>query len=290
MKNRHTKTGAARIILRILFVAALAVFLWSAWHLFREWKRYHDGEEEYNTLASSARIERISTDSSASSAVQTPDEASSSSESEASETSAGNIPASVPAQPEYYIDFAYLKSINSEVVGWISIPNTRVDYPIVQTDDNEWYLRYSFNGAEEWIGCPFVDYRVSGDFHAQITPVYGHDLNNGAMFPDLKKYREESFCEENPYFYIFTPDRTLIYQVYCALTAEKTDGRAFLFSFTDEADFDRYLDYVNSVAYYTTDAVPDFSDRLVSLITCETDRNYRFIVNGVLIEEIAESH
>ena len=284
MKRQQKRQHIRTILFRILFVAALAVFCFSAFQLLREWKRYHDGEQEYDALASAAKIQITGTGEEDSAA----DEPESNVIVPASESQTAG--GSGPEQPEYYIDFAYLSSINSDVVGWISIPNTRIDYPVVQTDNNEDYLRNSFRGVQDWIGCPFVDCRVNGDFTSPVTYVYGHDLNNGAMFPDIKNYREQSYWAENPYFYIYTPTRTLTYQVFSVHTASETDGTAFTYSFADAASYQTYLDYLRSIAYYDTGVTVTADNRIVALVTCETDRDYRFVVNGVLIQEIEETH
>lgn len=270
----------------MLFVIFLGIFLFSGFKLYKEWRRYHDAAQRYDRISENAKVPVTEQETR-----QTISEIDQETESASGEgTSPAQAMLPKPKKPEYDIDFDYMTSINPDVIGWITIPNTRVDYPIAQGEDNDYYLHYSLEGDLDWVGCPFVDYRQAGDFSGRITYIYGHDLNDGAMFPDIKKYRDQSYYETNPYFYIFTADRTLVYQVFSSHTMAKDDGVSFRLGFSDDEDFLEYVDHLKDIAYYDTGLEITSEDRFVSLVTCEEDRNYRFVVNGVLIQEIQESH
>ena len=291
MKKANKKGRKA--LLLIVFLVSLSVFLFSSYRLYKEWRRYHDAAVEYSEIAEGAKVPiRKDDETLPAQTKETAEQTKEASETDPSESEESEPEDNLPslALPEYYIDFHYLKNINSDVVGWITIPGTRVDYPIAHGTDNDYYLHYNLKGVLNWIGCPFIDYRLQGDFSERATYVYGHDLNDGAMFPDIKKYREESFYLENPYFYIYTQDSTLVYQVFSAHTASKSDGYAFRFDFAGDEDFEEYIEYLKSIAYYNTNVSVAADSKTVSLVTCEKDKEYRFVLNGVLIQEIREAH
>ena len=83
---------------------------------------------------------------------------------------------------EFSVDWESLLNINSEIVAWIRIPNTNVNYPIVQSDNNNQYLRRNIYGNYSYGGCIFVDSAIESPFNTGNTIIYGHNLNNGSMF------------------------------------------------------------------------------------------------------------
>ena len=107
------------------------------------------------------------------------------------------------------IDFDRLAEINPDVVGWIQIPGTHVDYPIVQAQDNEKYQRKSFDGKETAAGSIFLDFESQSDMRGYNHILYGHNMKNGSMFQDIVRYKEEDYFKEHQYFEIYTPYETI---------------------------------------------------------------------------------
>lgn len=107
------------------------------------------------------------------------------------------------------IDWAGLLSENPAVVGWVELPGTRVDYPIVQasTDDPQHYLYYDIDGARSFYGCPYVDSGClpTGGIDSPFVVVYGHHLINGEMFSDFAKMTGQGYAEAHPIAYVDTP-------------------------------------------------------------------------------------
>lgn len=95
------------------------------------------------------------------------------------------------------IEFGELQKINPDIVAWIRIDGLGIDYPVVQGEDNEHYLYYTFRGEANVAGSIFLDYRNKADFSDSKIILYGHNMKNGSMFGSLKKYQDESVFREN---------------------------------------------------------------------------------------------
>lgn len=107
------------------------------------------------------------------------------------------------------IDFEELKKINPDTIGWIRIPDTNIDYPIVQNDNNDTYLHTDFNGQESVFGAIYLDFESDSDLQGYNNVIYGHNMKNGSMFQDLVHYKDEQYFKDHRYFEIYTPERTI---------------------------------------------------------------------------------
>lgn len=103
------------------------------------------------------------------------------------------------------IDFEELQKINPDIVAWIRIEGLGIDYPVVQGEDNEHYLHYTFRGEANVAGSIFLDYRNKADFSDSKIILYGHNMKNGTIFGSLKKYQDESVFQENQIITIYLP-------------------------------------------------------------------------------------
>lgn len=165
----------------------------------------------------------------------------------------------------YSIDWRSLRAVNPDVVAWIKIPGTVVDYPIVQTKDNQYYLKKGFDGKKNSCGTIFMNTDNRMDFSDDNTVLYGHNMKNGSMFAVLNKYREEAFYKEHKEVWLFTPYWERKYQIISAHKA--ADG-----SETYAAEFgDRYAEHVAkeaSVSIYDTGNGYNVDLPMVTLSTC----------------------
>ena len=107
---------------------------------------------------------------------------------------------------EMPVDFEALRKVNPDIIGWIVIPGMEISYPIVQGEDNDYYLKHTFDKAENASGCIFVEVENSPDFSDNNTFVYGHNMKNKSMFAKLNRYQEEDTFRKNPEFVIYTPE------------------------------------------------------------------------------------
>lgn len=185
------------------------------------------------------------------------------------------------------IDFAALKEKNDEVYAWIYIPNTKINYPVVQSrvDDN-FYLNKSIDKKYLFAGMIFSQSCNSLDFFDPVTVLYGHNMNNGTMFQNLHKFQDAEFFEKNELFYIYTEKHIFTYKV---ISAFKYDNRHIMnsFDFNDPsqlADFQNTVLNPNSFIKNVRDGIKlnEYSKVLV-LSTCINDRRARYLVCGVMV-------
>jgi len=152
-------------------------------------------------------------------------------------------------------------AINPDYVGWISIPGTRINYPIVQGQDNDKYLHTTFSGQFLPAGAIFMDYRVTDRFDAHTTMIYGHNMRDGSMFAGLNAYLDSAFIRQNPEVIITTPDgEVLTYQIFFARKVYARDPVYTL-------DFKR-----PETAQYFQNA-PEGATQFLLLSTCTDDGN-----------------
>lgn len=164
------------------------------------------------------------------------------------------------------IDFEELRLTNEDVIGWIRIPDTNIDYPIVQTSNNEYYLDHDLYKEISKYGAIYLDYESEVNFIGYNNVLYGHNMKNGSMFRDVVKYKEEDFFKSHQYFEIYTPERTIYLKaVSCYYDEAKTVYRKM--EFADDNAFDLFVHEILSPCTYAE--IPEGPvDSLFVLITC----------------------
>ncbi len=173
------------------------------------------------------------------------------------------------------IDFEYLKSINPDSVAWISFPVLGIEYPIVQCDDNNYYLTHSYNNVETWSGSIYMDYRNTPDCSDRNTIIYGHNMQDGSMFNKLLKYDKESFYKKNEgknIFYIYLEGGVNVYEIYAVVDAEVSKNQIpFSLKSLDKYSVEEYEAEIDSLQTYDTGVKLNADDKLATLLTCQYD-------------------
>ena len=173
--------------------------------------------------------------------------------------------------PYYSMNFDSLIAANPDVKAWIRIEDTKVDYPVVQGEDNSKYLRVGADGEPLNAGAIFIDYRVEDPFNDPVTILYGHNQRNHSIFHDLHKYRNEDFFNEHPFIEIYLPDGSAIkYQVFAAGLIDAY-GSNYRISFQDDADFLSYLDLLQENSEHGAHMNLTAEDSIIILSTCTND-------------------
>lgn len=211
-------------------------------------------------------------------------------------TLSGEISAEASGQqPEDEIDFPFLWTVNEDIIAWITIPETNIDYPILQhPSDDSYYLHHNIDGSYGYPGCIYTEGLNSDDFTDPNTLVYGHNLKAKTMFTELHRFENRDFFEENSEVIIYLPDRTLHYRIFAAYVY---DDRHLLYSF-DFEDEEVYADYLQSVfdirdinANIDRECRVTSQDRIITLVTCmpnKADAEKRLLVQAVLLEDTQE--
>jgi len=252
-----------KLISNIILIVAIAVFLFSCYQLYTIYMEYHKGEEEYEHVIEQVITEEVET---------IPNEEDENKEEE---------------KVVFKVDFDKLLSINSETVAWIRFDEpSRISYPVVQAKDNDKYLTTTFEKKKNAAGALFVDANNMGDFTDRNTFIYGHNMKNGSMFGQLRKYKSADFCKQYPYFYIYTPDGKIMqYQIFAVGIVEDT-AESYMKFYSNEEEYEQYLDHIQSIARYDTGVEVTAGSQIVSLSTCtNVTETQRLLVHGVKISE-----
>lgn len=191
--------------------------------------------------------------------------------------------------PAKNLDWEYLWEQNPDIYAWIYIPNTKIDYPVLQHEtDDTYYLLHNLDGSQGRPGCIYTERLNQKDFSDYNTVLYGHNMRVGTMFADLHKFEEQSFFEEEKYFFIYTPDGVNVYEIFAAY---EFSNLHILYNFdcTTSTGFESYMNMVfenyTDAGYFREGIEITAEDKIVTLSTCvRGNDNLRYLVQGVLVE------
>ncbi|AZS13808.1 class B sortase [Paenibacillus lutimineralis] len=180
----------------------------------------------------------------------------------------GNEPVLLP-------EFRELYERNSDIVGWLKIDGTRIEYPVMQNpQDAEYYLNHDFDKKENKGGLPFLDAhsRANG---SDILLIHGHHMKSGWMFKDLMKYKNESFYKEHATFQFSSLYEKEEYEIVSVILSEVYRKSDDVFKYyqieniNTPAEFDSYVQNIKKLALYDTGVTAQYGDKLIVLSTCE---------------------
>ena len=189
---------------------------------------------------------------------------------------------------EIPIDFAALQQQNPDVYAWIQVPGTEVDYPILQSsNDNTYYLNHTIDGEEKKEGAIFTENYNTKTFEDPNTVIYGHDMKNGSMFQSIHKYMDRSFFDNNRDIVIYMSNQILHYKIFAAYL---TDNRHLLmnYNFWSKDEYQQYLNSIFSMrdinAFIDTSTEVTTEDKIITLSTCYAGiSTQRYLVQAVLV-------
>ncbi|MBC1349547.1 class B sortase [Listeria welshimeri] len=178
-----------------------------------------------------------------------------------------------------------LQKLNKDMAGWLTIADTEIDYPILQSTDNDYYLHHNYKNEKARAGSIFKDYRNTNEFLDKNTIIYGHNMKDGSMFADLRKYLDKDFFKAHPTFSYesgLTNYKVEIFSVY----ETTTDFYYIETDFPGKQDFADYLEKVQQQSIYKSNVKVSSKDRIITLSTCDTEKDYekgRMVIQGKLV-------
>ena len=181
-------------------------------------------------------------------------------------------------------EFKELFEMNGDTVGWMNIPGTKVDYPVMQTpEDAEYYLDRNFDKKRSQRGCLFVHADADVFTPSDNVTVFGHHMRDGSMFAQLDKYKKKAFRDEHPYVYFDTLTERHTYEIVMVFRATVTGKKGFLYyeniDFSGKENFDAFIEKCQSLSLYDTDVQVSYGDKLLCLSTCEySQKDGRLVV------------
>ena len=271
-RTKQKKNKKSSVLLTVLIIIFLAIGIFSAVKIVKIVAEYKRGSNAYDGLGSYIQVSE-------------PTEKPEPTNNPAQESTDKEDAPPEPTEPPVdwpVVDFEGLLEINSDCVGWIMIEDTAVNYPIVQSEDNSYYLNRLFDGTWNIVGSIFLDYRVSADFSYRNSPIYGHRMNDGSMFADLLHYREQEYYDLHPTGYLLTPGKN--YQIeFFAGVLEPMDGSAWDYEFDSDEEFEGWIQSAKEKSCFESDVNPEVTDKIVTLSTCTRESGYvRLVLYGRL--------
>ena len=181
-------------------------------------------------------------------------------------------------------EFAELFEMNSDMVGWLEIPGTDINYPVMHTpNQEEYYLHRDFDRNYSNRGCLFIHESCNVFSPSDNVTIYGHRMKDGTMFARLDNYMERDFWEENPYIYFDTLSEHHTYKIMAVFCTTASVGKGFTYhrfvNAWDAVEFNAFVDTCKSLALYETGITAQYGDKLICLSTCEySQENGRLVV------------
>lgn len=160
-----------------------------------------------------------------------------------------------------------LQQVNPQVVGWIWIPDTPVDYPVVQGEDNSYYLDYTWDKQRSDSGAIFLEVSNQTDMTEFHTILYGHNMRSGTMFASIREYRSGEYWNQHPYVYLLTDAGAFRYEVYSSYLA-KVSSATYHLKQQKEDSKTAFIQYTTEESVLDTGIVPAHTDRILTLSTC----------------------
>lgn len=188
-------------------------------------------------------------------------------------------------------EYAELYRQNSDLIGWICIEDTNINYPVMQSkDEPNFYLKHGFDKKYSDCGCPYVQENCDAQKPSDNLIIYGHHMKNGSMFSDLEKFKKKDFWEEHKTFSFNTLYEKQTYEVIAVFKTVVYTGSANEFKYFQFSDaqtpeqFDEYIAKCKEKALYDTCVSAEYGDKLITLSTCEySNTNGRLVLVAKII-------
>lgn len=187
-----------------------------------------------------------------------------------------------PSEIPIAVDWEALQAVNSDIIGWLYCPDTVINYPVVQTTNNETYLDTRFEGGYSVAGTLFADADSVVGIRQSHLIVYGHNMKDKSMFGSLKNFADPDYYAQHPVLYLLTPEQCYRIDLLACQTIPAQKANYPTYFSTDE-DYASYLDRMTASAYWVNAEAADTAYQLVTLSTCTSSESQRLILQGILV-------
>ncbi len=286
MHSENRKKPSGRKILYFSMLGFFAVaFLCSAIYLISYFVRSQQASSEYDDLSNlrDQYLSSVTTD-------PTDPDPSQPTTPPPTDPSTGEV---LPTEPTILPEQAPFYEMNSDMVGWITIPDTKINYPVLQTpgteDATNYYLNHNFKKSWSDWGAIFASGAADINLPSDNITLYGHHMKDGSMFAGLDSFKHQSFWQDHQTFTFDTLYERHTYQIWATFKTSATAGKGLEYhnfiNALDEQAFNDFVSSIQSLDFYDTGITPKYGDKLLLLSTCEyTLENGRFVVCAVRID------
>jgi sortase B len=183
---------------------------------------------------------------------------------------------------EATVDWDALRAINPDTVAWVYMPGTSINYPVVQGEDNEYYLTHDFEGEPGWLasyGAIFMDWRNNPDWSDAAYFFYGHHMNDGSMFASIAQLADQAYFDECRTVYLYTPDGDFTLKSFSLVHCDADDPLVQI-SFSSDEDKAAYLQDKIDRSVVHVDDLPSLSDmnKIFAFATCDNESVGRYVL------------
>lgn len=261
-----------KFLTKCILVLLLLILAVSLFFIIRRYHSIHNAEKQLEEIKEEVSASAVASD--------TAEPVSSNPENTEAPLCIDNI-----TVPEKELDFDSLQeNFSSDIYAWILIPDTQIDYPILQhPTDNTYYLTHNLDGSTGYPGCIYTENYNSTDWEDLNTTLYGHNMKNGSMFAGLHQYEDKTFMEEHPYVYIYSQDYVRIYKIFAAY-AFSDEHLYTICDWSSPTSVEEYYAQIfENPGVFDSNVSLTNSDHLITLSTCiKGQDNKRFLVQAVL--------
>ena len=187
---------------------------------------------------------------------------------------------------KYNVDFKELKKTNSDIVGWLKVWGTEIEFPVLKTDNNEFYLTHSLDKSYNTSGWIFADCNNKLDGTDKNIVIYGHNRRDNSMFGTLKNILNKEWYENKNNLFIpfIKENKSDIYEVFSVYKIEK-ENYYITTDFENDLEFKKYIDTVKSRSVKDFNVDVSTKDELLTLSTCANNNKYRVVLHAKKIEQ-----
>ena len=273
MKKRKCKSA---LLIMLLFLAIIA----AGYFGFRLWKYYQEYQDDQKLYGDLREAVLQTTDE--------PDHSESSTEKSVSESDTKRKQTKKKKdEPPFDVDWAALKEINRDIIGWVYFTGLpQISYPILQAEDNAYYVNrtYDLSSDDSKAGSIFMDYRMASDFSSPYSIIYGHNVRDGSMLSELVLLKDQKLYDEEPYFWILTPDGNYRYQFFSIFQCHRS-ADVFQRFFTGWGqDFTEWQEELKARNSMQGDVELEEKGHVIAFSTCVPNSFDRTIVCGKYLD------
>lgn len=189
---------------------------------------------------------------------------------------------------ERKIDFDALQQKNRDIIAWLYVPGTQIDYPVCRGENIDFYLHHNAEKESNILGALFVPPENNSELNNAHVIIFGHNMRQGQMFGELSNYEKEDFMAENPYIYLYTPEEKRTYRVYSVYRCEPSNRTYTVGFIRGTKEYSDWQSYSISKKTYETGAedLVHARSQILTLSSCaDGNRKNRLAVNCVEVEK-----